>query len=295
MPINEQTTFGENSATAIILISASSTKIGHILHANEEVEEVLGFNRKEIIGQNITCIIPRPIAKAHDRLIQRYFETAKPNVIDLTKSLFGCTKEGYLREVTLQVKTFPQINEKIVFVGFIKKLSSYEDMESPKSEYEKYDREYIICDKEGNITNVTPGLYTEMGLHPKFFNYSDSIFQQMFSIQRICPELFDPDPYFQDLLETEGVVINFDTRNILNFVELESLNSEEVIEVKANLGVYQAYVQLKRFVVHPVYCTLLIYRVIMLSKQNNTNGNVNYLNGSKDEISLNSQPDNLLS
>jgi hypothetical protein len=50
MPVNEQTTFGENSATAIILISASSTKIGHILHANEEVEEVLGFNRKEIIG-----------------------------------------------------------------------------------------------------------------------------------------------------------------------------------------------------------------------------------------------------
>ena len=50
MPVNEQTTFGENSATAIILISASSTKIGQILHANEEVEEVLGFNRKDIIG-----------------------------------------------------------------------------------------------------------------------------------------------------------------------------------------------------------------------------------------------------
>jgi hypothetical protein len=46
------------------------------------------------------------------------------------------------------------------------------------------------------------------------------------------------------------MVLTFDTRNILNFVELESLNSEEVIEVKANLGVYQAYVQLKKFVVH---------------------------------------------
>lgn len=46
------------------------------------------------------------------------------------------------------------------------------------------------------------------------------------------------------------MILTFDTRNILNFVELESLNSEEVIEVKANLGVYQAYVQLKKFVVH---------------------------------------------
>jgi hypothetical protein len=36
--------------------------------------------------------------------------------------------------------------------------------------------------------------------------------------------------------------VNLDTRNILNFVELESLNSDEIIEVKANLGVFQAYV-----------------------------------------------------
>jgi hypothetical protein len=72
----------------------------------------------------------------------------------------------------------------------------------------------------------------------------------MFSIQRICPDLFESDSYFLEQLETEGMVLTFDTRNILNFVELESLNSEEVIEVKANLGVYQAYVQLKKFVVH---------------------------------------------
>ncbi len=45
--------------------------------------------------------------------------------------------------------------------------------------------------------------------------------------------------------------MNLDTRNILNFVEIESLNSDEIIEVKASLGVYQAYVQLKRFVIHP--------------------------------------------
>ena len=114
----------------------------------------------------------------------------------MTKSLFGCTNDGYLREVTLQVKTFPQINEKIVFVGFLKRSVSFEDMEPPKSEYERYDREFIICDKEGNITNVTQGLYTEMGMHPKFFNYTDSIFQQMFSIQRICPDLLDNDAYF---------------------------------------------------------------------------------------------------
>ncbi len=82
MPINEQSFFGENSAAAIIIIKATSSEIGTIIHCNEEVEEVLNYKRKDLIGQNISTITPRPVAKIHDRLIQRYFETAKPRVIE---------------------------------------------------------------------------------------------------------------------------------------------------------------------------------------------------------------------
>lgn len=74
------------------------------------------------------------------------------------------------------MKVYPQVNEKIVFVGFVQRHNAFEDMESAKPEYEKFDHEYIITDKEGNITNVTEGLFMEMGLHSKFFNYTDSIF-----------------------------------------------------------------------------------------------------------------------
>lgn len=38
MPINEQSTFGENTAAAIVIISATSTHIGIIEHCNEEIE-----------------------------------------------------------------------------------------------------------------------------------------------------------------------------------------------------------------------------------------------------------------
>jgi hypothetical protein len=49
-------------------------------------------------------------------------------------------------------------------------------MEPPKPEFEKLEKNYIICDVDGNITNVTEGLNYELGLHAKFFQYSDSIF-----------------------------------------------------------------------------------------------------------------------
>ena len=47
------------------------------------------------------------------------------------------------------------------------------------------------------------------------------------------------------------MILNFDTSKILNTVEIESLTSDEIIEVKSNLGQYQCYVQMKRLVIHP--------------------------------------------
>lgn len=78
-----------------------------VIHANEELESVLGFKKKDVIGKKVDAIIPRPMAKPHDKLIQKYFETAKPTVIEIRRQLFAATNEGYIREVELIVKVIP--------------------------------------------------------------------------------------------------------------------------------------------------------------------------------------------
>ena len=85
------------------------------------------------------------------------------------------------------MKVYPHLTDKIIFIGFLQRASKFEEMESPKTQYETYEQNYIITDKEGNITNVTEGLNFDLGLNAKFFHYTDSIFQQMFNIQKICP------------------------------------------------------------------------------------------------------------
>jgi hypothetical protein len=39
-----------------------------------------------------------------------------------------------------------------------------------------------------------------------------------------------------EILEVEGGVLEFDTRGILNNIELEQLTSEEILEVRSNLS-----------------------------------------------------------
>jgi hypothetical protein len=59
-----------------------------------------------------------------------------------------------------------------------------------------------------------------------------------------------------------------DTRQILNFVELEMLNSEEIIEVKSCLGIYKCFIQHKELQIDPKFCIINVYRVIVLSRLN---------------------------
>lgn len=61
----------------------------------------------------------------------------------------------------------------------------------------------------------------------------------MFNLQKICPDLFDPE--YLEALEMEGAIVTVDTRNILNNIELESLTSDEILEVRSNLGIYKVY------------------------------------------------------
>lgn len=59
------------------------------MYANEEVKHMLGFNPKDIINKSVNCLMPTPIAMAHDYFIQRYFETAKSKVIDTISVKFA--------------------------------------------------------------------------------------------------------------------------------------------------------------------------------------------------------------
>ncbi|CDW84462.1 pas domain s-box family protein [Stylonychia lemnae] len=266
IPVNEMSIFGENSNCAIIMISATSRKTGNIIHVNDEVETILGYKKQELMHKNVSIMMPKPIAKIHDKFIDRYFDTAQPTVIDIKRQLFGCTNTGYLRTIRLLVKVYPHLSSRLVFVGFIQHMDKFEDMAQPKLEYQHADFQYLITDTDQNITNVTEGLNLELGLNSKFFQYSDSIFEILFNFQKICPEITQEE--VQEALEEEGLILTIDTKNMLNHIELESLSSDEILEIRSKLGRYECYVQMKSLVLDKSFCTVHIYRICILNKVN---------------------------
>ena len=57
------------------------------------------------------------------------------------------------------------------------------------------------------------------------------------------------------------MILIIDTRNMLDHIELESLSSDEILEIRSKLGRYECYVQMKTLVLDKNFCTVRIYRI----------------------------------
>lgn len=63
----------------------------------------------------------------------------------------------------------------------------------------------------------------------------------MININHLCKDLTNEDEAEQ--LEGEGIIVTFDTTNVLSLIEIENLDQEEVARVRKNLGEYRVYIQ----------------------------------------------------
>ncbi len=71
----------------------------------------------------------------------------------------------------------------------------------------------------------------------------------------------------------EGAVLQFDTTSILSFVDMEQLQSEDLMEIKANLGKYDVYTQFVKISLGRGVCQIHLYRLIVL-RRNDIFGNL---------------------
>jgi PAS domain S-box-containing protein len=117
--MSENSLYGENTARGVIMVALSAEKVGNILHANDEVSRIIGFNRKELIDKNVSIIQPPIFNQVHDIFLKRFLETARRSVLNHNRAILAISRDGYLKPIHSIIKLYPQITDKIITVGFI--------------------------------------------------------------------------------------------------------------------------------------------------------------------------------
>ncbi len=104
------------AADAIITIDGG----GIIKSANPAAENMFGYLQHELLGQNVSILMPRPYSDEHNGYIARYQKTREPRIIGIGREVFGRRKDGSTFPAGLSVSEVDHIG---LFTGIVRDLT----------------------------------------------------------------------------------------------------------------------------------------------------------------------------
>lgn len=149
----------EAAVDGIIAIDAK----GCIQDFNPAAERLFGYKAHEVLGQNVSLLMPSPDREAHDGYISRYLATGIPRIIGTGREVTGRRKDGRIFPLHLSVAEM-RIEGERGFMGILHDLSRRVEIETALRQSEERLRSIvesavdgiILIDDRGNIQAFNP-------------------------------------------------------------------------------------------------------------------------------------------
>ena len=107
----------DNLLDCVITIDAR----GVVLNANPALARNLGYQPEEVIGRNVSMLMPDPHRDNHDAYLNRYLGTGDPRIIGIGREVEGRHKDGGLVPLELNVSEFSLRGERL-FLGTLRDI-----------------------------------------------------------------------------------------------------------------------------------------------------------------------------
>ena len=95
---------------------------GVILSFSAAAERLFGFSEDEVVGSNVSMLMPSPDRERHDSYLERYLVTGERRVIGMGRIVVGRRRDGTDFPMELSVGDV-QSEEHRIFTGFIRDLT----------------------------------------------------------------------------------------------------------------------------------------------------------------------------
>ncbi|WP_158827987.1 sensor histidine kinase [Mucilaginibacter lacusdianchii] len=120
----------DNAIDGIITINER----GVVETINPSACKLFGYQPNEVIGKNISMLMPQPDQAQHDEYIRRYDRTGNPHIIGIGREVQGLRKDGSVFPFRLGVSEV-QFSGRKIYTGFIHDLSREKEAEERLKEY----------------------------------------------------------------------------------------------------------------------------------------------------------------
>ena len=91
---------------------------GLIQNINSACEKVFGFSAQELIGNNVSLLMPEPYRSRHDGYVKHHLDTGERRIIGIGRQVMGRRKSGAIFPMHLSVSAF-EAEGRRYFTGII--------------------------------------------------------------------------------------------------------------------------------------------------------------------------------
>lgn len=121
---------------------------GRMLSFSAAAEKMFGFSEAEVLGENVSMLMPSPDRERHDRYLEHYLETGERKIIGIGRVTTARHRDGFTFPIELAVGE-AWAGEHRIFTGFIRNLT------------ERQQAELRLQDLQSELAHV--GRVSEMG------------------------------------------------------------------------------------------------------------------------------------
>ena len=143
---------------------------GRIVMLNKQINQMFGYNQKELLGKSIEILIPQELRKSHIKNRENYQKNPNTRVMGLGRELHGKTKDGSTIIVEIGLNPIDAGDEKLILASVVD-VTHRKEMESELKESErKYktllqtmNEGVLVVDSNDVITFANEFMYKMLG------------------------------------------------------------------------------------------------------------------------------------
>ncbi len=109
-------------------------KRGVIQSFNHAAETIFGYRARQIIGKNISELMPEPFRSQHDDYIRNHLKTGKKNILGIGREVIGLRRNGQQFPMDLMVSRVFQNGEPI-FIGIVRDITDKKQADNLRNQF----------------------------------------------------------------------------------------------------------------------------------------------------------------
>eukprot|EP00756_Hemistasia_phaeocysticola_P034658 Hpha_TRINITY_DN16534_c3_g2::TRINITY_DN16534_c3_g2_i1::g.133600::m.133600 len=161
------TEVAEETLDLCVLAVVTIQEKGTVQRFNKAAEDLFGYKRTEVCGQNVKMLTPENVEAVHDQFLENYHQTGVKHVIDSGRRVLAKRKDKTTVPVEIYVKELVTGADKRIYIGYLRNLT----------EEFMLQQAYVINDMVTSLTTVPMIAIDAIGSILKFSPAAEAAFK----------------------------------------------------------------------------------------------------------------------